>query len=59
MRDELGYILDSADVLACDLPSDSFRLVNNSKIKQRSEARTQILVLDTTWKVIKVETLRQ
>ena len=45
-RDELRYILEPADVMGSDYPSETFRVLKNSEIKQFGEYRTRRLVLD-------------
>ncbi len=45
-RDELRYILDPADVMGSDYPSETFRLLKNNEIRQFGEYRTQRLVLE-------------
>ncbi|MDP1607398.1 MAG: N-6 DNA methylase, partial [Rhodocyclaceae bacterium] len=44
-RDELRYILDPADVMGADYPSETFRALKNSEIKEFGEYRTARLVL--------------
>lgn len=44
-RDELRYILDPADVLGADYPSETFRVLKNKELKEFGEYRTQRLVL--------------
>lgn len=44
-RDELRYILDPADVMGADYPSETFRVLKNSEIKEFGEYRTARLVL--------------
>jgi len=44
-RDDLRYILDPADLLGADYPSETFRVLKNSEVKQFGEYRTQRLVL--------------
>lgn len=44
-RDELRYILDPADVMGEDYPSETFRVLKNNELKEFSEYRTGILVL--------------
>ncbi|WP_374258383.1 Eco57I restriction-modification methylase domain-containing protein [Aquabacterium sp.] len=44
-RDELRYILDPADVLGTDYPSETFRVLKNSELREFGEYRTQRLVL--------------
>jgi hypothetical protein len=45
-RDELRYILDPADVMGADYPSETFRVLKNSEMRLFGEYRTQRLVLD-------------
>ncbi len=45
-RDELRYILDPADVMGADYPSETFRVLKNSETKEFGEYRTQRLVLE-------------
>jgi hypothetical protein len=45
-RDELRYILDPADVMGPDYPSETFRALKNNEICQFGEYRTQRLVLE-------------
>jgi len=45
-RDELRYILDPADVMGEDYPSETFRVLKNKEIKEFGEYRTQRLVLE-------------
>ncbi|MCY1287644.1 hypothetical protein D9M70_366430 [compost metagenome] len=44
-RDELRYVLDPADVMGPDYPSETFRVLKNSEIREFGEYRTQRLVL--------------
>lgn len=44
-RDELRYILDPADVMGSDYPSETFRVLKNSEIRDFGEYRTQKLVM--------------
>ncbi len=44
-RDELRYILDPADVMGADYPSETFRVLKNREIKEFGEYRTARLVL--------------
>jgi hypothetical protein len=46
-RDELRYILDPADVMGEDYPSETFRVLKNNEMKKFGEYRTRRLVLDT------------
>jgi hypothetical protein len=45
-RDELRYILDPADLMGPDYPSETFRVLKNNEIRQFDEYRTQRLVLE-------------
>ena len=45
-RDELRYILDPADVMGDDYPSETFRVLKNSEVRQYGEYRTRRLVLE-------------
>ncbi len=45
-RDELRYILDPADVMGEDYPSETFRVLKNNEIKSFGEYRTRRLVLE-------------
>ena len=45
-RDELRYILDPADVLGTDYPSETFRVLKNNELRELGEYRTQRLVLE-------------
>lgn len=45
-RDELRYILDPADVMGEDYPSETFRVLKNKELKEHGEYRTQRLVLE-------------
>lgn len=45
-RDELRYILDPADVVGEDYPSETFRVLKNNEIKEFGEYRTRRLVLE-------------
>jgi hypothetical protein len=44
-RDELRYILDPADVMGEDYPSETFRVLKNNETRQFGEYRTRRLVL--------------
>ena len=44
-RDELRYILDPADLMGEDYPSETFRVLKNKEQKEFGEYRTQRLVL--------------
>ncbi|ODS51204.1 MAG: restriction endonuclease [Acidovorax sp. SCN 65-108] len=44
-RDELRYILDPADVMGEDYPSETFRVLKNKELREFGEYRTQRLVL--------------
>jgi hypothetical protein len=45
-RDELRYVLDPADVMGPDYPSETFRVLKNNDLRQFGEYRTQRLVLE-------------
>jgi hypothetical protein len=45
-RDELRYILDPADVMGADYPSETFRVLKNNETKKFGEYRTRCLVLE-------------
>lgn len=44
-RDELRYVLDPADVMGADYPSETFRVLKNNEIREFGEYRTGRLVL--------------
>lgn len=44
-RDELRYILDPADVMGEDYPSETFRVLKNKEFREFGEYRTRRLVL--------------
>ncbi len=44
-RDELRYILDPADVMGEDYPSETFRVLKKNEIREFGEYRTRRLVL--------------
>jgi hypothetical protein len=44
-RDELRYILDPADIMGADYPSETFRVLKNGELRDFGEYRTQRLVL--------------
>jgi hypothetical protein len=45
-RDQLRYILDPADVMGPDYPSETFRVLKNDETKRYGEYRTRRLILD-------------
>lgn len=45
-RDELRYILDPANIMGDDYPSETFRVLKNKELKEFGEYRTQRLVLE-------------
>ena len=55
-RDELRYILDPADVMGEDYPSETFRVLKEKEMKAYDEYRTQRLVLQAWDKLDKLET---
>ena len=50
-RDELRYILDPADIMGADYPSETFRVLQKNELREFGEYRTQRLVL-TAWDVL-------
>jgi len=50
-RDELSYIIDPADAMGGDYPSETFRVLKNNEIRQYGEYRTRRLVLEA-WDVL-------
>lgn len=54
-RDELRYILDPADVMGDDYPSETFRVLKNNEIRQFGEYRTRRLVLEAWDRLAQVE----
>ncbi|WP_160174132.1 Eco57I restriction-modification methylase domain-containing protein [Endozoicomonas montiporae] len=57
-RDELRYILDPADVMGSDYPSETFRVLRNKEMKEFGEYRTQRLVLEA-WDKLEQQELEQ
>ena len=55
-RNELRYILDPADVMGTDYPSETFRVLKSKEMKEFGEYRTQRLVLEA-WDKIEKEAL--
>ncbi len=45
-RDELRYILDPADVMGPDYPSETFRVLKDNEMKRYGEYRTRRMVLE-------------
>lgn len=45
-RDELRYILDPADVMGEDYPSETFRVLKNNEMREFGEYRTRRMVLE-------------
>lgn len=45
-RDDLRYILDPADLMGEDYPSETFRVLKNNEMKKFGEYRTRRLVLE-------------
>ncbi|MGH8556048.1 MAG: SAM-dependent DNA methyltransferase, partial [Methylococcales bacterium] len=45
-RDELRYILDPADVMGNDYPSETFRVLQTNELREFGEYRTRRLVLE-------------
>lgn len=54
-RDELRYILDPADIMGDDYPSETFRVLKNKEQKEFGEYRIQRLVLEA-WDNLHSET---
>jgi len=52
--DELRYILDPADIMGDDYPSETFRVLKNKELKEFGEYRTQRLVLEA-WDALQNE----
>lgn len=53
-RDELRYILDPADIMGEDYPSETFRVLKNKELKEFGEYRTQRLVL-AAWDALETQ----
>lgn len=53
-RDELRYILDPADVMGADYPSETFRVLKNNELREFGEYRTRRLVLEA-WDALEAE----
>ena len=45
-RDDLVYILDPAEAMGEDYPSETFRVLKNNELKEFGEYRTRRLVLE-------------
>jgi hypothetical protein len=45
-RDQLRYILDPAEIMGPDFPSETFRVLKKNELLRLKEYRTQILILD-------------
>jgi hypothetical protein len=45
-REELGFILDPADIFGENFPSETFRIMKEREIKEYGEYRTRRLVLE-------------
>ncbi len=43
---ELRYVLDPADVMGFDYPSETFRVLKNNELREFGEYRTRRLVLE-------------
>lgn len=54
-RDELRYILDPADIMGDDYPSETFRVLKNKELREHGEYRTQRLVLKA-WDALEAAT---
>lgn len=55
-RDELRYILDPADVMGDDYPSETFRVLKNNEMREFGEYRTRRLVLEA-WDALEAGTM--
>jgi hypothetical protein len=55
--DELRYILDPADVMSEDYPSETFRVLKNNELREFGEYRTRRLVLEAWDKLERGELL--
>ncbi|RUR70938.1 SAM-dependent DNA methyltransferase [Variovorax guangxiensis] len=53
-QDELRYILDPADVMGEDYPSETFRVLKNKELRELGEYRTQRLVL-AAWDALRAQ----
>lgn len=53
-EEELRYILDPADVMEADYPSETFRVLRNKELKEFGEYRTQRLVL-AAWDALETQ----
>jgi hypothetical protein len=53
-RDELRYILDPADIMGLDYPSETFRVLKTNELRRFGEYRTQRLVLEA-WDALHAE----
>lgn len=55
-RDELRYILDPANVMGDDYPSETFRVLKNNELREFGEYRTRRLAL-AAWDALEAGTL--
>lgn len=58
-RDELRYILDPADVMGEEYPSETFRVLKEREINEFGEYRTQRLVLEAWDELSAAETIKK
>ena len=58
-RDELRYILDPADVMGADYPSETFRVLKNNEMREFGEYRTQRLVLEAWDRLVNLSSSAQ
>lgn len=58
-HDELRYILDPADVMEEDYPSETFRVLKNKEMNEFGEYRTQRFVLEVWDKLSIDETIKE
>lgn len=56
-RDELRYILDPAETMGADYPSETFRVLKNKELAEFNEYRTQHLVLEAWDRLAGAETI--
>ena len=58
-RDELRYILDPADVMGADYPSETFRVLKSNEMRKYGKYRTRDLVLEAWDRLAKAESTTQ
>lgn len=57
-RDELRYILDPAEIMGADYPSETFRVLKNKELAEFGEYRTQRLILEAWDRLTGAETIK-